>query len=360
MDTKCKTPSLLAKWMPSENASSKETARVANKLRSSLSLNHKQYRKILSELRTRIKVVEKLMSTNQWDQIEFDKIPSKAGLIYKNAFARRDLIKAKYESFIKDKTTKVNAATLYPYEVVEKAWKAYCYNMEDSERVAIEKYWDNLPDYFNGSTHSILPVVDTSGSMYGTPINVAIGLGMYAAERNRGAFKDHYISFASRPQLIHIEGADLTDKIIRIYRTNLCDNTNLEAVFDLLLNMIISGKAKAEDLPDTIVVISDMQIDVGTRSWNWGRDKSSSYWTTDSAATEMEKIRNGWLRYGIKMPKLVYWNVDARDNTILDSGPDVSFVSGFSPVLFEQVISGKTGVDLMMDKLNSNRYMAIT
>lgn len=360
LDTKCKTPSLLAKWMPSENASSKETARVANKLRSSLSLNHKQYRKILSELRTRIKVVEKLMSTNQWDQIEFDKIPSKAGLIYKNAFARRDLIKAKYESFIKDKTTKVNAATLYPYEIVEKALKAYHYNMENSERVAIEKYWDNLPDYFNGSTHSILPVVDTSGSMYGTPINVAIGLGMYAAERNRGAFKDHYISFASRPQLIHIEGADLTDKIMRIYRTNLCDNTNLEAVFDLLLNMIISGKAKAEDLPDTIVVISDMQIDVGTRSWNWSRDKSSSYWTTESAATEMEKIRNGWLRYGIKMPKLVYWNVDARDNTILDSGPDVSFVSGFSPVLFEQVVSGKTGVDLMMDKLNSNRYMAIT
>ena len=300
------------------------------------------------------------MSSNQWDQIEFDKISSKAGLIYKNAFARRDLIKAKYESFIKDKTTKVNAATLYPYEVVEKALKACHYHIEDSERVAIEKYWDNLPDYFNGSAYSILPVVDTSGSMYGTPINVAIGLGMYAAERNHGAFKDHYISFASRPQLIHIEGADLTDKIMRIYRTNLCDNTNLEAVFDLLLNMILSGKAKVEDLPNTIVVISDMQIDEGTRPWDWDRGYNSSYWTTDSAATEMEKIRNSWLHYGIKMPKLVYWNVDARNNTILDSGPDVSFVSGFSPVLFEQVISGKTGVDLMMDKLSSNRYMAIT
>ena len=360
LDTKCKTPSLLAKWMPSENASSKETARVANKLRSSFSLSHKQYRKILSELRTRIKVVEKLMSSNQWDQIEFDKIPSKAGLIYKNAFARRDLIKAKYEAFIKDKSTKVNAATLYPYEIVEKARQAYHYQLEDSERVAVEKYWDNLPDYFNGSTHSILPVVDTSGSMYGTPINVAIGLGVYAAERNRGAFKDYYISFASRPQLIHIEGADLTDKIMRIYRTNLCDNTNLEAVFDLLLNMIISGKAKVEDLPDTIVVISDMQIDEGTGSWSWSSRSITHAWTTDSAATEMEKIRKSWLRYGIKMPKLVYWNVDARDNTILDSGPDVSFVSGFSPVLFEQVVSGKSGVDLMMDKLNSNRYMAIT
>ena len=360
LDTKCKTPSLLAKWMPSENASSKETARVANKLRSSFSLSHKQYRKILSELRTRIKVVEKLMSSNQWDQIEFDKIPSKAGLIYKNAFARRDLIKAKYEAFIKDKSTKVNAATLYPYEIVEKARQAYHYQLEDSERVAVEKYWDNLPDYFNGSTHSILPVVDTSGSMYGTPINVAIGLGVYAAERNRGAFKDYYISFASRPQLIHIEGADLTDKIMRIYRANLCDNTNLEAVFDLLLNMIISGKAKVEDLPDTIVVISDMQIDEGTGSWSWSSRGITHAWTTDSAATEMEKIRKSWLRYGIKMPKLVYWNVDARDNTILDSGPDVSFVSGFSPVLFEQVVSGKSGVDLMMDKLNSNRYMAIT
>ena len=359
LDITCKTPSLLAKWMPSENASSKETERVANKLRNYLKLNHKQYRKILSELRARIKVVEKLMSANQWDKIEFDKIPSKAGLIYKNAFARRDLIKAKYEKFIKDKQTTVNASALYPYEVVQRALEVvYRYDLESTERIAVEKYWNNLPDYFKGSTHSILPVVDTSGSMRGTPINVAIGLGIYAAQRNRGAFQDHYISFASRPQLIHIEGADFADKVMRIYRTNLCDNTNLEGVFQMLLYMILQGQAKAEDLPDTIVVISDMQIDEGTSSWSqYDRVKP---WTQQSAATEMENIRNKWLSYGIKMPKLVYWNVDARENTILDSGPNVSFVSGFSPILFEQIVSGKTGVDLMMDKLNSNRYMAIT
>ena len=370
LDLDSKTPSLLAKWMPSENASSYKTQVAARRIINKLGGKPRQYRKALSILRKRINIVERLMSENRWDEIEFDKIPSKAGLIYKNAFARRDIIAKKYERFAKDKTTKVNAATLYPYEVVNKVtsrcgWNGL-YRLNDTDRAMINKYWENLPDYFNGAEASMMCVIDTSGSMtWGGgnvhPIDIAISLGLYCAERIKGPFAGHYISFASRPKLIETRGVDFCDKVNRIYQTNLCDNTNLEAVFDLLLNMILSGKAKVEDLPDTIVVISDMQIDEGTRSWrDWGHGNGSSYWTADSAATEMEKIRNNWLHYGIKMPKLVYWNVDARSNTILDSGPDVSFVSGFSPVLFEQVVSGKTGVDLMMDKLNSNRYMAIT
>ena len=358
LDVECKTPSLLAKWMPSENASSYETKKMANELRKFLGMTHKQYRKTLSILRARINVLERLMSANRWEEIEFDKIPSKAGLIYKNAFARRDIIAKKYEAFAKSAETKVNAKTLYPYEVVEKAIRASWHGTE-TDRAMIEKYWNNLPNYFNGEPASIMCVVDTSGSMSGTPIDVAISLGIYCAERIGGPFAGHYISFASRPQLIKVEGVDFVDKVRRIYDTNLCDNTNLEATFDLVLEM--AKKSKPEDVPKTLVVISDMQIDSMTGSFSWRGDKNINMkrWTQETAATEMELIRQKWAAAGIECPRLIYWNVDARDNTILDAGPNVSFVSGCSPVLYEQIIRGVTGYDLMLDKLMSERYAVI-
>ena len=364
LDLESKTPSLLAKWLPSENASSKSTKRMGNIVRTHLGVTHKQYRKILSVLRERINIVERLMSANEWDKIEFDKIPSKAGLIYKNAFARRDLIAKKYETFAKSKDTKVNAKVLYPYDVVSKAIASrYGYNWEtfnDVDRAMIEKYWENLPDYLNGNPCKLMCVVDTSASMRGStadaPINVAISLGMYCAERIGGPFKNHYISFSSRPQLIKIQGVDFVDKVERIYRTNLCENTNLEGVFNMLFDIAMQPSTKAEDMPETIVVISDMQIDVGSRSYFNDHYKR---WTTENAATEMERIRVKWERAGLKMPRLVYWNVDARNNTILDNGPNVSYVSGCSPVIFEQVLTGVSGYDLMLKKLMSERYAKV-
>lgn len=366
LDVQCKTPSLLAKWLPSENASCEETKRLGNTVRRYLHMSHKEYRKTLSELRKRINVLERLMSANRWDEIEFDKIPSRAGLIYKNAFARRDVIARKYEAFAKSKSTKVNADTLYPYEIVSKAaqsrygWGYSFSNLSETDRAMLEKYWDNLPDYFDGKRGSMMCVVDTSGSMTGSeaaaPINVAISLGMYCAERLNGPFKDHYISFSSRPQLIKIEGVDFVDKVRRIYETNLCDNTNLEAVFDLLRRIALKPGVSKNDIPKTIVVISDMQIDQGTGSWSY-RSSDTTRWTEETAATEMEQIRHQWAVDGLELPRLVYWNVDARgDANILDAGPNVSFVSGFSPVIFKSVLTGKNGYDLMLEVLTAKRY----
>ena len=367
LDIDCKTPSLLAKWLPSENASSEKTKWLAKVVRKTMGLTSKEYRKTLSVLRKRINIVERLMSENRWDEIEFDKIPSKAGLIYKNAFARRDLIAKKYEAFAKSKSTKVNASTLYPYEVVNKVTRAEGWQgprLSDTDRAMIEKYWENLPDYFNGDDSSIMCVVDTSGSMTwsgsGTkPIDVAISLGMYCAERNKGPFKDHYISFSSRPQLIHIAGADFVDKVHRIYETNLCENTDLPAVFNLLKKMALRSDVNPADLPKTIVVISDMEIDSGSRAFGCYDSNRYKGWTHETAATEMERIRQEWAWEGLKLPKLVYWNVNARNDTILDSGPNVSFVSGCSPTLFKQVITGKTGYDLMLEAITSERYKPI-
>ena len=221
LDVQCKTPSLLAKWLKSENTSSSKSRELANKTRQAFHMNHKEYRKTLSVLRERIKVLERLMSENRWDEIEFDKIPSKAGLIYKNAFARRDIIKEKFKTFAMSDDTKVNAKALYPYEVVHKAMEfngdAWFYRTRrgsdaEVDRAMINKYWDNLEDYFNGCTFNGMAVVDTSGSMYGTPMEVAISLGMYCAEHNKGVFANHFYTFSNNPTFTKVEGYDFVDK----------------------------------------------------------------------------------------------------------------------------------------------------
>ena len=374
LDVQCKAPSLLAKWLKSENTSSAESRKLANMTRRYLGMTHKQYRKTLSILRERINVLERLMSAGKWDEIEFDKIPSRAGMIYKNAFARHDLERMKsekvvqsYEDFAKDTTTKVNAKALYPYEVVAEAVKeAGCdwYNRYNApsevNRAMVNKYWDNLTDYFNGASLNALAVVDTSGSMTGTeasaPINVAISLGMYCAERAGGPFADHYISFASRPQLIKVEGIDFVDKVKRIYETNLVDSTNIEGVFDLLLNTALQNKCTQDELPQNILIISDMEFNAATNSWRY-----SSRVTTDNVETLLEGIARKWAAHGYQMPHLIFWNVQARQNNIPMIGQGaISYVSGMSPSIFQTIMTGKTGYELMMECLNKERYACIS
>ena len=371
LDLNCKTPSLLAKWLKSENATSEESRKLGELTCHYFGYHPKQYRKHLSNLRERIRVLERLMSQNRWEEIEFDKIPSKAGLKYKNAFARRDIIKAKYEKFAKDENTKVNAGTLYPYEVVEKAinlmgsdqWYSRGKNvaLDNTDRLMINKYWDNLTDYFSGSKLNALCMVDTSSSMSGTPINVATSLGLYCAEKAGGPFANHYISFSSRPKLIECEGVDFCDKVDRIVRTNLCENTNIEAAFDMLLNTAIRNHLTQDDMPDTIIIVSDMEFDQGTRIGyrGYGYGYNSNSYTT-AADTLMESIAKRWKQMGYEVPHLIYWNVNARQNNIpmLGNGR-ISYVSGFSPSIFQTIVTGKTGMDLMIETLERPRYSVI-
>ena len=361
LDLSCETPSLLAKWMKSENASSKETKRLAEITRKYIGLSHREYRTALSVLRKRINVLERLMSAGKWEDIKFDAIPSRAGIIYKNAFARRDIIKAKYEKFAKDKTTKVNAAALYPYEVVEKALQCRYYPIDNTDRLMVNKYWENLPNWVKDANFNGICVVDTSGSMFGIPINVAISLGLYCAERAGGPFANHYISFASRPQLIETKGADFVDKVCRIYETNLIDNTNIEAVFELLLNTAIQNNCSQEEIPQNVVIISDMQVDAARgigRNYNYNIGRWENNPNTPME-TLMESIRKKWMANGYQLPHLVYWNVDARDNTILDGGENISYVSGFSPSIFRSILTNKNSVDLMYEVLDNERYAVI-
>ena len=348
LDVECKTPSLLAKWLPSENASSKDTKAVANTIRLYFGMTHKQYRKTLSVLRERINVVERLMSAGRWDKIEFDKIPSKAGLVYRNAFARRDIIAKKYETFAKDKNTTVNAGALYPVDIAHKAWYANDLALDDPNRLMLQKYWDNLRDFYNGREENGLCVVDVSGSMSGTPMEAAVSLGAYIAERGHGPFANHFITFSENPNLVKFEGVDIVDKFTRCRRADWGYNTNIEKVFDMLLYHIMHNNVKAEDIPTRLYVFSDMEFDRGLRVSSNGID------------TLLEAIAKKWKRYGYELPQVIFWNLSARTNNIPAIGGRFAYVSGFSPVMIEQILSGMDGWSICLQKILSDRYKAVT
>lgn len=357
LDVQCKTPSLLAKWMPSQNASNKETKRLGHLLAKYLGMTSAQYRKTLSTLRKRINVLERLMSANRWNEIEFDKIPSRAGIIYRNAFARRDILAKKYEEFAKDEKTKVNAETLYPHDIAHRAlgWKMQNTDWGDPSRLMLQKYWDNLPNFYNGREENGIAVVDVSGSMGGTPIEAAISLGAYIADKSRGPFANHFITFSSHPELIEFEGIDIVDKFCRCNRADWGMNTDLKAVFDLLLKTAKRNDVRQEDMPSKLYIFSDMQFDscvsFGVRHFT----------TCQTIDTDLEKIKNQWEAEGYKFPQVIFWNLRASGNNIPAIGEGFSYVSGFSPVMIDTILGGRDGYDLMLDKLvHSGRYDAVT
>ena len=355
---------LLAKWLPSENASSKHTKKMAKAITEGLGMSHKVYRKTLSKLRERIKVVERLMSQGRWDEIKFEEVPSRAGMKYAAAFSRREMIKEQYRKFIKSDDTKVHADVLYPYDVIRKIkleehWdcktfkSTYSLNA-DVDRDVINKYWNNLPDYFNDKENSMLCIVDTSGSMRDggnpQPTDVANGLAIYAAEHNKGEFANQFITFSSTPHFVKFtEDMDVIDKQMFICSKEEVANTDLLKTFELLRNITLKNNC-ADDLPESLVVISDMEIDFGSR-----------FDSRDEAITEMAGERMIWEEWGLKMPKLVYWNVCARNDIFLeDCGPDITFVSGCSPIIFKSLLTGKTGLDVFKDMvINNQRYASI-
>ena len=359
-------PSLCAKWAKSCNASSKETRRLGRLTADAMNLTYHQYQKMLAKIRNRLNIIERLMSDGRWDEIEFEKVPSNAGLRYSHCFSIREELKERYAEFIAKPESKVNAATLYPYDCACRAARVCHSAMNDPERVAVNKYWENLPDYIGDNDASnFMCVCDTSGSMtWGNsnpkPIDVATSLAMYFAERAKGPFHNHYISFASRPQLIKIVGHDFVEKVQRIRETNLCDNTNLEAVFNLLLSIAKRG-IPAEDFVKKLFIISDMEIDQATNEISY----SGSFYdrgpeSYNGFKSLMERIRENWERQtDIPFPQLYYWNVNARNNTVLDLGKDVSYISGASPAILKQVLSGKTGWELCLETLLSERYKVI-
>ena len=364
LDVQCKTPSLLAKWLKSENTSSQKSRELAAKTRIAFGMNHKQYRKTLSILRARINVLERLMSENRWDEIEFDKIPSRAGMIYKNAFARHDLERMKkdpevqsYADFAKDDTKKVNADVLNPVDIANRIFGNQV--RTDTDRAIIDKYWSCLKDYYNGREENGIAICDVSGSMYGQPLNAAVSMSAYIAERGKGPFKDHFITFSSNPTLVRFEGIDTYDKFRRASNADWGGSTNVEAAMDLMLSVAIKNNVPASDMPTTLYIFSDMEFNScmtcgPASSGRWG---GGTY--VHDTDTLFEIMAKRWAAHGYELPRVIFWNLDARQENIPALGGRFSYVSGFSMNMVETILSGKDGYDLMMDKLDSPRYEAI-
>lgn len=361
LDAESKTPSLLAKWMPSENASSKETKSKAKWIMSLLpAVSPRDYRKRLSAVRQKINVLERLMSANEWDKIEFDKIPSVAGMKYKNTFAVKEVTAARYKVFMANKETKVNAAVLNPVDIVDKILRHKCRsywqapNGADFSSVDIDtfqKYWDNLKDYYQGREENAIAVVDVSGSMSGTPMAAAIGMGAYVAEKSHGPFAGYFITFSSKPSLVKFQGDNIVDKVLNCHDANWGMSTNIEATMDLILSTAVKKRLSQDDLPARLYIFSDMEFDTAVRI---------PYRDADNArATLFEDIEKKWNRLGYKMPKVIFWNLDARTRNIPAIGDSFSYISGFSMSQMEAVMAGKTAVEMMLDVLNGERYEAV-
>lgn len=350
-------PSLLGKWLKSENASSAETKRLATKTRMAFGLDSKHYRKALSYLRNKIKIVESQMSHNQWSEIDYEAVPSKAGLLYRNAFMKHDC--ARYMEVMNSDKVKVNAGTLYPYDVIHKALDYECRHNVNQEKV-VNKYWENLTNYFDGKNLNAMCMIDTSGSMAGRPMEVAISLGIYCAERMGGPFANHFLSFSSTPQLVEVVGNGIVEKANNIRNRCIVENTDIKAAFDLLLETALRYNIPQEEIPENLIIITDGQFDsmVGDVYWNWERTEN---WSFES---DMEGVRKEWTAAGYKLPKIIYWNVNAwgKSNIVDDPNhPDVTFISGFSPSIFEQVIDGNfpAGKELMYQTLTGERYTPV-
>ena len=341
LDIKSERPSLLAKWMPSENTSSKKTIELARKMRKYLGMSSKNYRIMLRNLRNKINLVETKLSSNKISDIEYSSVPSKAQLKYKKAFANKDEVRySKYLEDVKEGKEKINASVLFPYEIVREAKK------EDNE--TLEALWKNLPDYTNNNEKAIV-VADTSGSMSWSnnalALDVALSLAMYFGERNEGVFKDKFITFSERPQLQEISGNTLNQKYRNLSRADWGGSTNIQGVFDLLLNTAVLNNLSKSDMPSTIYIVSDMEFDMCTRGF-----------------TNFENIKEKYTNAEYEMPTLVFWNVNSRNNNVpVDKNEKgVILVSGCSPSIFKMATEKTTPELFMIKTLNSKRYDAIS
>lgn len=343
-DINSPTPTLLGKWLPSENTSSKNTVIHAKYLRKKLGMSSKQYRQTLSKLRTKINIVEKNMSSKEWSIIKYDKLPSKAGMLYRKAFLKHD--QERYEAFInkvKKGEAKINSGTLYPYEIYDKVM--------GSGKVdeTLEEMWKALPNYVKEDENALV-MADVSGSMWGTPISVSVSLALYFAERNKGAFANHFMTFSGNPELVEIKGSNVYEKMRFIQNSNWGMNTDLLKAFRKILFTAIDNDVPKNELPQKLYIISDMQFDQATGS-GWGYHQSAPQKST------FERTKAEFEEAGYELPEVVFWNVnDYNNKPVTTNDVGVQLVSGFSPVLFKQITSGLSAYDLMVEILSSERY----
>lgn len=343
--------SLLAKWMPTETASSKATRDLAFHTMRNLGLTPRAYRKVLTALRKHLKVVESTMSAREWEAIRYAQVPSYAMKNYRKAFAKHDPDGfAAYKASLVKGETKVNASTLFPYDLVAQYTKrggywGHCHASVDD---IVEAQWRALPNYVQGE-NNILVMADVSGSMRGRPMDTSIGLATYFAQRNKGDYHNLYMTFTDQPHFIELrEGTPLAECVYKVMRTDVGYNTNLEMAFDYILKHAVNNGVSNDELPKALVVISDMEID------RYMRQNRMDF---------VDAMKAKFARHGYILPKLILWNVEARNDTFLTKQEGVICVGGQSTSTFRELcgnLDGKTTWDIMCETLGNKMYDCVT
>lgn len=336
--------SLLGKWLPSVNASNQETVVMAKMIAKSFGLSDRDYRKALTGLRARIRIIENNLREKDYT-FDYSKQPSKAMFKYRKAFLRND--GERYAAFM-DRVdrgeAKLHTGTLMPYELVERA-----YDCSEEERRSLAVTWRTLEDFT--TDENALVAADGSGSMYWgskpMPAAVAQSLAIYFAEHNKGKFHNHFLTFSMTPQLVEIKGEDFVEKVRYCRTFDECANTNLEAVFDLILQAAAENHVPQAEMPAKLYIISDMEFD---------------HCVKNSSMTNFENAKASYAAAGYILPDLVFWNVDSRheQQPVKENDRGVALVSGNSPRIFSMVMDGELNpYDFMLSVIDTERYAPI-
>ena len=365
--------SLCAKWLPSRT-SSKTTKKRFYRLVKLLNISEKLYRKTLSELRAYSNVVEVKMCANQWNEIDYNKVPSKANLLYKNAFLKHDETRRKswleklkeviFNKLLKNKDVKINAQVAFPHEIVANYRNNNNYSWWETEDIkeediTLECMWATLMDTLPEDMGKTLCVVDGSGSMYqnipnskGQVVDISHALGIACAEKLKGTFHNKFITFGERPKLIELpEGASLKDRLNITQREDDCSNTNIERTFKLILDTAKNNNMKPEEMPDRILMVSDMNFDIMVD----GNPNKALF-------TNLQQHFN---EAGYQMPQLVFWNANVNLGKgiipCIQNEAGVILMSGFSSNIFSMICNNETNPwNALKAILDTERYACIT
>jgi hypothetical protein len=350
-----KAISICAKWLPSEGASAADKKVMARKLASLWGLSNKNYRKKINELKAYLDVVEIKTSSNKWENIDYQKVPSKANLKYKMAFYRHD--GDRYSLFldaVEKGEKKINSSVNFPHDVVYqyvKDTKGWGERLNPYDK-AIEQLWKALPDYKISNT---LVVADGSGSMTSEIANsnvraldVANALAIYCSERNTEPYRNKYITFSDKPQYVEFNEKDsLHQKLLTALRHNEVASTDIEKVFKLILKTAINNNLSNNEIVKSVMIISDMEFNAAT---------------TAQDNTLFDDIKDLYAQHNYDLPRLVFWNVNSRTMTIpvQENTNGVALVSGFSPSILNLVMSDKLDpYEVLVETLNSERYKEV-
>lgn len=340
--------SLLAKWLKKADSSNENTRKLGIYTAKCLGMSVYDYKRLCVKLRRHIGVVEQMMSEGKWSEINYSSVPSRAMMVYRNAFQKHDDKNfSLYLKAVKKGEEVINSSTLYPYDIVEKI----LFHSEKSP--VLEAQWRSLPNYVKEGTNALV-LADVSSlmgsSLGGRPLATAVGMGIYFAERNVGVFHNRMMTFSKTPEFVYLEGKSLYGKVKSFCNISQEGSVDLESAFEKILDVAVNTNTPPNEMFKTLIVISNMEVNQCTVDY----PEENFY---QSMKLQYEKA-------GYSIPNVIFWNVNSmRDLFLADKDcPGVQFIAGQSTSCFKHLMNslGRTPMEEMNMKLGSNRYAPIT